>query len=279
MSGAAEARVAPSGRPGPAAGLTGVFGGTFNPVHLGHLRAAEEVCEQLGLVRMLFVPSADPPLKRESAQCIAPAHERLDWVRRATDGNPRFDVDALELERSGPSYSVDTFAILARRLAPERPVFVIGCDAFAELGSWREPERLLTLCHFAVITRPASGGARDGAPAGTHPAATPGGLAGAAAAGGRDPEAAGDVDPEADLAAWVPDGLSRELELSPDGQSGRHRRADTWIRRLEIRALDISATDIRRRLRERRSVRYLLPEGVRRAVIESGIYAEPRTCP
>jgi nicotinate-nucleotide adenylyltransferase len=226
------------------AGLTGVFGGTFNPVHLGHLHAAEEVCDRLQLRRMIFVPSAQPPLKGGNADPIASAAERLAWVRLAVADNPRFEADDLELAREGPSYSVETLAILAGRLAPDPPVFVIGCDAFADLDAWREPERLLTLSHFAVITRPVCG--------------APGSDVGA--------------DPRASLAEWLPARLAGEFDLEPDGQSGRHRRAGTWIRRLEIAALDVSATEIRRRLEEGRSVRYLLPEAARQAIMASPAY-------
>lgn len=214
---------------------TGVLGGTFNPIHVGHLRAAEEVCEILALDRMVFVPSADPPLKREGPERIAPAEERLAWVRIAVEDNPRFEVDALELGREGPSYSVDTLQILAERMAPERPVFVIGDDAFAELSSWRDPGALLALTHVAVIDRPGACG------------------------GGLDER--------------LPTALAVDFELSADGMLALHRRAGTWIRRVAIAALDVSSTDIRRRLGEGRSVRYLLTEGVRRAVEASGIYA------
>jgi nicotinate-nucleotide adenylyltransferase len=223
-----------SGRPTGTGGLIGAFGGTFNPIHLGHLRAAEEVCEALDLERLLFVPAADPPLKRGgAADPLAPAPMRVAWAREAVRDNPRFAVDDLELAREGPSYTVDTVRALRARVGAHRLVFVIGCDAFEELDAWREPEALLALCHFAVITRPPAGGES--------------------------------------LADWLPRSLAGAVELEPDGQRGRHR-AGTWIRRLEIRALDISATDVRRRVSEGRSVRYLLPEGVRRAVIESGIY-------
>ncbi len=221
---------------------TGVFGGTFNPVHLGHLRAAEEVREQLGLERMLFVPSADPPLKRGGPEAIAPAGDRLQWVAKAVAEHPGFEACGLELEREGPSYSVDTLRILGEQLAPERPVFVVGDDAMRDLGSWREPALLLTLCHFAVVDRP--------------------------------PESGGSLS---DLFEhWRPRELACEFELSPDGRSGRHHTAGTWIRRLAIRGLDVSVTDIRRRIREGRSVRYLVPESVREAILASGVYAARR---
>ncbi len=215
----------------------GLFGGTFNPIHLGHLRAAEEVREALGLERVIFVPSADPPLKRDGTEPLADARQRLRWVERAVADNPAFGVDALELEREGPSYTVDTLRVFADRLAV-RPVFIIGSDAFGELPLWREPETLLTLANFAVMTRP--------------------------------PETV-----EA-LAGWLPEPLAAAFALSADGQEARHREAGSWIRRVPITALDISSTDVRRRLSEGRSVRYLLPEPVLEDVTKSGVYGPRR---
>ena len=212
----------------------GIFGGTFNPIHVGHLRAAEEAVEALELERLVFVPCAEPPHKRGAADPVAPAEQRLAWIRTALEDNPRLDVDPIELERGGPSYSVDTLRVLGARTAPELPVFVIGQDAFLEVDTWREPEELLRLAHFAVITRP--------------------------------PVAAGS------LGDWLPESLRDDFALAPDGLSARHRRAPTWLRVVEITALDVSASDIRRRLREGRSVRYLLPESVRIQVLESGAY-------
>lgn len=225
--------------------LTGVYGGTFNPIHLGHLRAAEEVVEALGLTRMLFVPSAEPPHKPTGEGRIAPASERLAWARLAVAGNPRFEVDAIEVERRGPSYSVDTLRELGARLAPELPVFTIGRDAFVEMGSWREPEAIFTLAHIAVTTRPD-----------IHPTSQ-----------SAAPQEA------AHLAAWLPECVRDEIEVSPDGRSGRHRKANTWVRLIEVTDLDISASDIRQRIRSGRSTRYLLPEAVREAVEKSGAYA------
>ncbi len=217
-------------------GGIGVLGGTFNPIHLGHLRAAEEVCAILGLERMVVVPSAEPPHKESHREGIAPAKLRCEWVRRAIADNPRFAVDPLEIERPGPSYSIDTLRRFGERMAPEKPIFVIGQDAFAEIETWREPSTLFTLSHFAVITRPPSG---DGS-----------------------------------LTQLLPARFAQHFELDGEGELGRHRTAETWIRRIHISALDISATDIRSRIREGRSVRYLVPETVRRAIITSGIYTQ-----
>jgi nicotinate-nucleotide adenylyltransferase len=213
----------------------GVFGGTFNPIHVGHLRAAEEVAEQLGLERVVFVPSARPPHKdADDGDPIAEAALRLAWARAATADNPRFEVDPLEIERGGRSWTVDTLRTIGKQIAPELPVFMIGCDAFVEMGTWREPEAIFTLAHFAVTTRP--------------------------------PVARGS------LTDWLPRCVRDEIALAPDGLSGRHRTAGTFVRLLEIPALDVSASDIRRRLREGRSVRYLLPQAVWAAVAESGAF-------
>lgn len=213
----------------------GIFGGTFNPIHLGHLRAAEEVREALDLERVIFVPAAQPPHKSGDAEDpIAPAAERLAWVRAAVEGHPGFAVDPLEIERGGPSYSVDTLREIGARTAPELPVFALGCDAFAELGTWREPELLFSLAHFAVLTRP--------------------------------PVTRGS------LADWLPKCVRDDVEVSADGLSGRHRVAATWIRLLSILALDISSSDIRARIRAGRSVRFLVPEAVREAIERNPIY-------
>jgi len=213
----------------------GIYGGTFNPIHVGHLRAAEEAAEILGLDRVTFVPSAQPPHKRASEDDpIAPAEERLAWVRSAVAGNPRFDVDAIEVERGGASFAVDTLRSIGSKIAPALPVFIIGYDAFVELGSWREPNTLLTLANFAVTTRP--------------PVI------------------------RRSLSEWLPAIYRDCVEIAPDGLSGRHRTAGTWIRLIEISRLDISSSDIRARLRAGRSVRYLIPNGAHAAITESGAY-------
>lgn len=218
---------------------TGILGGTFNPIHVAHLRAAEEVAEQLDLERVLFVPSARPPHKATDTQDpIAPAANRLAWVRAAVAGNPLFAVDTLEMDREGPSYLVDTLEALGRQTAPELPIFVLGADAFGELESWREPEKLLGLAHFAVATRPPHG-----------PAA---------------------------LSEWLPEHLAGAFEMADDGRAAVHREAGTWIKLVEITALDISASAIRASIRAGRSVRYLLPESIHDTILSSGCYIEGR---
>ncbi len=222
----------------PATARTGLLGGTFNPIHVAHLRAAEDVADALGLERVVFVPSATPPHKTPTtADVLAPAELRLAWVRRAITGNPRFAVDDLEVRRGGLSYTVETLRLYGERLAPERPVFLIGEDALAEIHTWREPEAILALTHLAVMTRPPR--------------------------------------PTLSLAEVLPRALCSAFRFDPGGDGARHESAGTWIRRIPVTPLDVSASRLRALIRSGGSVRYLIPDGVREDVLESSVYATP----
>ena len=219
------------------AARTGLFGGTFNPIHVAHLRAAEDVADALGLSRVVFVPSATPPHKPpRPGDVMAPPADRLAWVRLAIEGNPRFAADDIEVARGGPSYTVETLRTYRQRLATEVPVFLIGEDALAEVDTWKEPDALLGLAHFAVMTRPPA----------LH-------------------RSLSDILPHAQGAPFT---------FAADGLSARHTETGTWLRQICVTALDVSASDVRARLRTGRSVRYLIPEPVRTAVLDSGVYAD-----
>jgi len=129
----------------------GVLGGTFNPIHLAHLRLCEELRESLELERVLLVPAGEPALKHQG---VAPAVHRLEMARRATASNPRLEVDDLEVRRKGPSYTVETLQALRAKHSAAELWFLVGADTLPELASWREPARLFTLANFAVATRP-----------------------------------------------------------------------------------------------------------------------------
>jgi nicotinate-nucleotide adenylyltransferase len=131
--------------------MIGVFGGTFNPVHFGHLRPALEITEALQLREMRLIPSATPP-HREVPQVSA--QQRLQMVQAATGGEPRFLVDDRELRREGPSYTVDTLKSLRSELGGEAIGLVIGMDAFLFLHTWHQWEQLIDLAHFIVMQRP-----------------------------------------------------------------------------------------------------------------------------
>ena len=128
----------------------GFLGGTFDPVHLGHLRAALEVAEALDLPEVRFVPARVPPHKR--VEPVTPAEHRVAMLRLAIRGERRFEVDLRELAREGPSYTIDTVrSYLAEGLDP---TFLMGLDSYLELTTWHEYEALLSACDHAVMTRP-----------------------------------------------------------------------------------------------------------------------------
>ncbi|MDF1553324.1 MAG: nicotinate-nucleotide adenylyltransferase [Deferrisomatales bacterium] len=134
----------------------GVLGGTFDPVHLGHLRAAEEAREALGLDRVLFLPARTPPHK--VSRRITPSAARLELVQRAVADNPGFAASDLEVNRDGPSYSVDTLAELRRDLGPDdRLWFLLGEDAFREVHTWHNYPELFRLADIGVLRRPPTG--------------------------------------------------------------------------------------------------------------------------
>lgn len=184
----------------------GIFGGTFDPPHLGHLIVAADALVALDLDRVVWIPSAVPPHKRSTVQ--APAALRLALVRAAVDGDHRFAVDGLELERPGPSYTVDTLRDLHRRAPEDELFFLIGADNLRDLASWKEPEEIVRVATLAVLSR-----------------------------GGELP-ALGALP-----AVAVP-----------------------------VTRIDISATEIRRRVAAGRCIRYLVPERVHELIAREGIY-------
>ncbi len=133
----------------------GLFGGTFNPIHFGHLRAAEEVGEFFGLDPLIFIPSADPPHKRKVR--ILPAPLRTEMVRLAISDNPRFSLSEIEAKRPGKSYSIETIEYFRRQFDQTPLYFIVGRDAFLEINTWKEYPSLFSLCHFVIMTRPGFG--------------------------------------------------------------------------------------------------------------------------
>ena len=134
--------------------MIGILGGTFDPVHHGHLRTALEVVEALDLDQLRFVPCNRPPHR---AQPGTSAQQRLRMLQVAVRGEPHFYVDQREILRSGRSYSVDTLASLRAELGATPLCFVIGMDAFLELDTWHRWRELYRLCHFVVMRRPGVG--------------------------------------------------------------------------------------------------------------------------
>jgi nicotinate-nucleotide adenylyltransferase len=134
--------------------MIGIFGGTFDPIHYGHLRPAREVMNALGLSEVRFIPAANPPHRRAPQ---AAAEDRLAMVRLAVADQPGFVVDDRELRRGGPSYTVLTLEELRAELGPDVPLcLLIGADAFAEFETWHQWQRIPQLTHLAVVHRPGS---------------------------------------------------------------------------------------------------------------------------
>lgn len=213
----------------------GILGGTFNPVHYGHLAAAEEVRDRLKLDRILFIPSAIPPHKHEEN---VPAEHRMEMVRLALAGNAFFEPSDLEIRRGGRSYTIDTVETLLQLYPGAALFFITGLDSFLEIQTWNRWDRLVTLCSFVVLSRP---GYRFGDLAKMDfmkPAV--------AELSGLD---------RGERSQWVvkSGGLTAFLEMIP--------------------LYDISSTDIRKRTREGRSIKYHLPEAVETYIINHKLYA------
>ena len=129
----------------------GIYGGTFNPVHYGHLRTAEDVYEKLSLDKMLFIPSGKTPFDKPD---LARASERYEMVEKAIKGNRHFIISDVETKAGSTSYSVDTIKKLSRIYESADFYFILGIDAFLDLPSWKEPAKLLNLTNVVVISRP-----------------------------------------------------------------------------------------------------------------------------
>ena len=131
----------------------GLMGGTFNPVHLAHLRIAEEARELCALDRVLFIPAADPPHKPLAGE--VPFAQRCEMVRLAIAGNPAFELSDIEGQRAGKSYSIDTISFFRAQHPDDKLFFIIGSDSFLEIGLWHRYAEIFRLCNLIVVERPA----------------------------------------------------------------------------------------------------------------------------
>jgi nicotinate-nucleotide adenylyltransferase len=199
----------------------GVMGGTFDPIHFGHLRAAEEVLQGFGLERVIFVPAGRPPHKPHS-EVTSPEH-RYMMAMLATADHPRFEVSPIEIEREGPSYTLDTLRELKQTVCKDKALyFITGLDAILEIHTWNGYRQLFELANFIAVTRP-----------------------------GYSVEAF----------------LTLEKILGPECFSKVHP--------FPVTLLAIASRDIRRRVREGESIRYLVPDPVRLYIQKHGLYSEP----
>ena len=213
----------------------GVFGGTFDPIHNGHLRLAEEMAGALNLREVRFMPSGRPPHRPAP---LTPPQHRVEMVRRAIAGNPRFALDEREVRAERVSYTVDTLAELRSEMGPQQSLYLLlGADAFLGLQGWHEWHRLFELAHIGVAQRPGAN-LQQALPALLQ----------------REVEARGAIEKAGVLSAIG----STRTDARPVANPGP---AGT-IRILEMTPLAISAQAIRAALAAQQSVRYLLPDSV-----------------
>jgi len=134
----------------------GVFGGTFDPIHLGHLAAARSIQTTLELDKVIFVPAGQPWMK--AGMPVSPVKDRVEMVRLAVARRKTFELSTIEADRPGPSYTVDTMAMLRTQLGNGSDLFfLLGSDALMDIAKWRDPQRLIQLCQLAVFARPGFG--------------------------------------------------------------------------------------------------------------------------
>ncbi|MEA2014135.1 MAG: nicotinate-nucleotide adenylyltransferase [Thermodesulfobacteriota bacterium] len=200
----------------------GLFGGTFDPVHLGHLRCAEEILEMFHLDRIIFIPARIQPLKTD--RDISPFHHREQMLKLAIEGNPSFSISDIENRRDGKSYSIETIRYFLDN-SPEGTefYFILGQDAFHEIRVWKEWKDLVRLCNFVVMTRP-----------------------------GYEVKSLVSVFPP-DLASLF------QYDSVADGFRGS---TGNYIFFRKLTLLDISSTDIRGYIKANLSIGYLVPDSV-----------------
>ena len=214
----------------------GILGGTFNPVHLGHLRIAEEVRETLSLDKVLFIPCYDPPHKNEAD--IASADARMQMLELAVSDNPYFETSDMELKRGGKSYSIETLTRLREDYGDSSQLFfIIGMDSYVEVGIWKSYARLFELADFVVVRRPLVSDQRE------------------------------EVSPLELLPVDIRDEFCYDSQKNiAVHRSGRR----TYF--LKTTMLDISSTGLRDCLVEGKSVKYLVPFVVEKFIKEKGLY-------
>jgi nicotinate-nucleotide adenylyltransferase len=213
----------------------GVFGGTFNPIHYGHLRAALEVREKLGLEKIFFVPSGNPPLKNSD---IAPAADRHEMTRLATASHHFFEVSDIECRQQEKSYTVNTLRVLRGMYPGIRICLVLGIDSFLDIPTWHQHVKLLEEADFVVISRP------------------------------------GHTFSSLTRMLRSDSGMLAALDASSTDVLPAHIEGGRNAMLLNVTPFHVSATMIRGLLREGKSIKYLLPEVVESYIISHNLFLE-----
>ncbi len=217
----------------------GLFGGTFNPVHIGHLRAALEVKEGFDLDQVILIPAALPPHKMPGE--VADAADRLHMLNQALEDSPGLTISDVELKRSGPSYTIDTVQHFKHTLPDQSRIYLImGMDAFLEIDTWKSYDELLLQIPFIIINRPKSG------------------------------SAAGDPGWKF-MENFLASKISADYVFS-ESQSCYRAQNKQPIYVFEVTSLDISSTRVRNLSNTGRSIDYLVPQKVAEFINSKGLY-------
>ncbi len=184
----------------------GILGGTFDPIHIGHLILAEDSYRFLKLDRLIFVPAFKPPHKLDFK--VIPANHRIKMVKLAIKNNPHFEASDIEIKRKGRSYSVETLKFFRKRYKNDKLFFIVGSDSLNELKTWKDLDRIFKLSRFVIAERP----------------------------------------------------------------NFKILRVPKQASKIKITGIDISSTEIRRRVKDGKSIRYLVPEGVREYIYKHKLY-------
>ena len=221
--------------------LVGIMGGTFDPTHYGHLLTAEHIRETFGLEKIFFVPAYIPPHKEGGK--VSNSLHRYHMALLATLDNEHFAVSPIELSSKGKSYTINTITKLKELLPPDCSLFFItGIDSFKEIDSWKEPQQLLESCHFIINSRPGYD------------------LMGILENLSRSlMEKVVTIAPETPFRA--------DLLSSPEAREGK-----TFIFLVKTTPVDISSTEIRQRVKENRTIKYMVPELVERYIVKNRLY-------
>ncbi len=211
----------------------GIFGGTFNPIHLGHIKAAESIQHSFTFHKLLFIPSYIPPHKR-SEEVASPQH-RLNMVKLAVSGFSPFEPSSIEIDAREKSYSIVTLRKIKKKYPEADIFFILGVDAFVEIETWKDYEKVMEQCRFIVISRP-----------------------------GYQLEAAERVLDQTNRPAV--------LRLKRDAIVNMETVAKYKVFLLPIEALAISSTAIRKRIQEGGSIQSLVSEGVKNYILENKLY-------
>ncbi len=213
----------------------GIFGGTFNPVHYGHLRAAEEVREKLGFDKILFIPSGSPPLKTAN---LAGTRHRYEMVRLALGNNPFFEPSDIECRLSGKSYTVKTIRALKKADSRSEFFFILGIDAFLDIPNWWHPKELIALTDFVIISRPCLSFAGLG------------------------------TSPYMKVGRKILKEMDDEKREKYEFKVESNRTAILF----RVTPICISSTEVRRLVKQGKSIKYLLPPDVQSYIISKKLY-------